>query len=217
MVGGGGGPGGPAMMAGGSRSSKAPKKKRDDQEDMGYTTVMLRNIPNKYTRQMLIDALHRPGFLGDIDYLYLPIDFANRCNVGYCFCNFRTAEARSRFTLFFDGVPVQTCLPGFNSYKVAQVTRAKWQGREENVKRLRSGPELMSQLAQHPEWLPLLLDERGEPLDVVGHRERGRDLDARVNSRHPVLVALGQKSGHLNCGKAGISSALAISEPVVDH
>lgn len=148
------------LPAGGSRSSKVGKKK-DSDDDSTYTTIMLRNIPNKYTRQMLIDQLHRAGFKGDIDYMYLPTDFANRCNVGYCFVNFRTAMARQRFNSSFDGVAAQSCLPGFNSYKVCQVTRAKWQGREENVRRLRSGPELMAQLAAHPEWLPLLLDEEG--------------------------------------------------------
>lgn len=145
---------------GGSRSSKSSKKK-EDEDDPGYTTVMLRNIPNKYTRQMLIDQLHRTGFRGNIDYMYLPTDFANRCNVGYCFVNFREASARKRFVQQFDGVAAQSCLPGFNSYKVCQVTRAKWQGREENVRRLKSGPELMAQLAAHPEWLPLLLDSEG--------------------------------------------------------
>merc|ERR1740138_1664260 len=145
---------------GGSRSSKSSKKK-EDEDDPGYTTVMLRNIPNKYTRQMLIDQLHSAGFHGEIDYLYLPTDFANRCNVGYCFVNMRTPAARLRFSQAFDGVACQTCLPGFNSYKVCQVTRAKWQGREDNVRRLKSGPELMAQLAAHPEWLPLLLDIEG--------------------------------------------------------
>jgi len=158
----------PAPAGGGSRASKPGKNRKngggggDGDDDSGYTTIMLRNIPNKYTRQMLIDQLHRGGFQGDIDYLYLPTDFANRCNVGYCFCNLRTAAARRRFVTSFDGVAAQSCLPGFNSYKVCQVTKAKWQGREENVRRLRSSPELMAQLAQHPEWLPLLLTDTGE-------------------------------------------------------
>merc|ERR1719183_2406823 len=95
--------------------------------------------------------------------MYLPVDFANRCNVGYCFLNLRTAAARKQFVAAFDNVAAQTCLPGFNSYKVCQVTKAKWQGADENIRRLRSGPELMQQLAAHPEWLPLLLDEEGTP------------------------------------------------------
>jgi len=149
------------IMGGNSRGSKATGKKKNDEDDANYTTVMLRNIPNKYTRQMLIDQLHRASFKGDIDYLYLPTDFANRCNVGYCFVNFRDAPARARFVVAFDGVAAQSCLPGFNSYKVCQVTRAKWQGREDNVRRLKSSPELMAQLAAHTEWLPLLMDAEG--------------------------------------------------------
>eukprot|EP00931_Biecheleriopsis_adriatica_P106406 TRINITY_DN80868_c0_g1_i1.p1 TRINITY_DN80868_c0_g1~~TRINITY_DN80868_c0_g1_i1.p1 ORF type:complete len:479 (+),score=118.87 TRINITY_DN80868_c0_g1_i1:188-1438(+) len=147
----------PAPAGGGKKAKKAK-----DDEDQNYTTVMLRNIPNKYSRHMLMEEITKKGFLGDIDYMYLPTDFTNRCNVGYCFCNFRTAAARQRFQKAFDGVAAQTCLPGFNSYKVCQVTRAKWQGRAENVKRLRSSPELMQQLANHPEWLPLLMDARGQ-------------------------------------------------------
>merc|ERR1719359_422427 len=166
-------------MVGGSRGSgsKAAGKKKGDDDDANYTTVMLRNIPNKYTRGMLIEQLHRSGFKGDIDYLYLPTDFANRCNVGYCFVNFREASARARFVTAFDGVAAQSCLPGFNSYKVCQVTRAKWQGREDNVRRLKSSPELMAQLATHTEWLPLLLETEGnqEPflVDDVASTARG--------------------------------------------
>lgn len=143
-------------------AGKASKKKGAIDDDEEYTTVMLRNIPNKYTRTMLIDQLHRSGFLGQIDYMYLPTDFANRCNVGYCFCNFRTSRARQLFCKLFDAQPAQNVLPGFNSYKVCQVTKAKWQGRSENVRRLRSSPELMAQLMQNPDWLPMLLTERGE-------------------------------------------------------
>jgi len=150
-------------VGGGSRGSRPPKifPQQLEDDDASYTTVMLRNIPNKYTQAMLVEQLHSVGFKGDIDYVYLPIDFANRCNCGYCFLNFRTHVARQRFLTQFQGVAVQSCLPGFNSFKVCQVTCAKWQGREENVRQLRRGPELMAQLAAHPDWLPMLLDESG--------------------------------------------------------
>merc|ERR1719362_1494224 len=69
----------------------------DDQSDEAWgsagTTVMLRNIPNKYTRDMLIKRLNM-SFEGQFDFLYLPIDFRNKCNVGYCFINFRSLDAR---------------------------------------------------------------------------------------------------------------------------
>ena len=82
---------------------------------------MLRNIPNKYTREMLVKQLNLE-FQGHFDFLYLPIDFKNQCNVGYGFINFRTVEACETFVNAFHGTEVQKCLPGLNSKKIVEVT-----------------------------------------------------------------------------------------------
>ena len=51
------------------------------------TTLMLRNIPNKYTLSNLVEELN-PSFWGKFDYINLPIDYDRKLNLGYAFINF---------------------------------------------------------------------------------------------------------------------------------
>ena len=50
------------------------------------TTLMIRNIPNKYTQDLMLERVDR-HFVKQYDFFYLPIDFKNKCNVGYAFIN----------------------------------------------------------------------------------------------------------------------------------
>jgi len=136
----------------------------DDSSWSRCTTAMLRNLPNKYMRDKLVEQLNHCGYKGKIDFLYLPIDFRNRCNVGYCFINFRTPQALVRFRDDFHGRRSCDKLPGFNSKKVLQVSPARVQGLEANVLRLQGSP-IMESTAMEREWLPVLLDPAGELLD----------------------------------------------------
>eukprot|EP00928_Gymnodinium_smaydae_P009179 TRINITY_DN13398_c1_g3_i1.p1 TRINITY_DN13398_c1_g3~~TRINITY_DN13398_c1_g3_i1.p1 ORF type:complete len:480 (+),score=120.26 TRINITY_DN13398_c1_g3_i1:181-1620(+) len=144
----------------GSGSTTVPAEVEFPHAKGTYTTVMLRNIPNKYTREMLIKQLSQ-DFSGQFDFMYLPIDFKNKCNVGYGFINFRTPEYCDLFVMKFHGVDVRKCLPGLNSRKIVEVTPARVQGLIENVRRLKNSP-VMNQLVDHPEWMPLLFNEDGE-------------------------------------------------------
>jgi len=128
------------------------------------TTVMLRNIPNKYSREKLAAQLQEDGFRGDMDFLYLPIDFRNKCNVGYAFVSFRSPEACARFASQYHNRSATDKLPGFKSKKICEVSEARCQGREENVRRLQNS-QVMQQLAGRPDWLPLLFDGEGKAED----------------------------------------------------
>ncbi|MCJ1337092.1 hypothetical protein MMC09_002371 [Bachmanniomyces sp. S44760] len=57
------------------------------------TTIMLRNIPNKIDQAMLKEIVDETS-LGKYDFMYLRIDFANNCNVGYAFINFEDVGDR---------------------------------------------------------------------------------------------------------------------------
>jgi hypothetical protein len=63
-------------------NSMAPR--RSSQEP---TTLMLRNLPNDYTRAMCLKLFDDAGFTGQYDFFYLPIDFKSNCG-GVCFCEF---------------------------------------------------------------------------------------------------------------------------------
>jgi hypothetical protein len=142
----------------------ARKEKKSAILPPGTTTAMLRNIPNKYTQKGLVDRLYLAGYCGELDFIYLPIDFKNKCNVGYAFLNFRTAEACARFAFEHHGCNSREKLPGYNSKKICEVSAARFQGCEENVRRLQAS-SVMGELMATPEWLPILFDEFGEALE----------------------------------------------------
>ncbi|KAL3701746.1 hypothetical protein R1sor_019768 [Riccia sorocarpa] len=105
--------------------------------DTPRTTLMIKNIPNKYNQPMLLTLLdqHCKGCNKKItdpnepqsayDFVYLPIDFKNRCNLGYAFVNFTSVPATIRLYEAFHSKQWEA----FNSRKICQVTYARVQGR----------------------------------------------------------------------------------------
>ncbi|KAI0235781.1 hypothetical protein L0F63_005411, partial [Massospora cicadina] len=88
------------------------------------TTFMIKNIPNKYTQKLLLELLNTTHF-GQFDFLYLRIDFRNRCNVGYAFINFVDVRAILDFILNYVG----KLWPHFNSEKLCDLAYARVQGK----------------------------------------------------------------------------------------
>ncbi|KAK4484587.1 hypothetical protein RD792_007171 [Penstemon davidsonii] len=88
------------------------------------TTLMIKNIPNKYTSKMLLTAIDETH-KGTYDFLYLPIDFKNKCNVGYAFINMVSPSHIISFYEAFNGKKWEK----FNSEKVASLAYARIQGK----------------------------------------------------------------------------------------
>jgi hypothetical protein len=98
------------------------------------TTVMVRNIPNKYTQQTMIAMLEDAGLRGTFDFFYLPIDFRNRCGLGYAFVNFLSSAAAAKAYRHFHGRRWDE----FNSKKVCEITYARVQGRDSLVQHFKT-------------------------------------------------------------------------------
>jgi hypothetical protein len=90
---------------------------------------------------------------GTYDFFYLPIDFKNRCNVGYCFVNFLDQKFIPAFVKEFNGQRWKS----FNSEKVCAVSFARIQGKQAMIARFQNS----SLLEKDDEYKPLLFYSSG--------------------------------------------------------
>lgn len=67
------------------------------------TTVIMRNIPNRFSRSMLLSLLDDSGFGRRYDMVYLPHDLAKQMAFGYAFLNFTAHAVAQRFISEFNG------------------------------------------------------------------------------------------------------------------
>ena len=94
------------------KHNKVPKTRNLAEKDKGpITTLMIRNIPNRYSQKQLVMELESVGFRRNdgqsehkqlneselkiegeremrFDFVYLPMDMSTDANVGYAFVNF---------------------------------------------------------------------------------------------------------------------------------
>lgn len=116
------------------------------------TTIMLRNIPNKIDQAMLKDIVDETSH-GKYDFMYLRIDFANNCNVGYAFINFEDPF----YIIDFMSARAGNRWNRFNSDKVAEVSYATIQGRDCLVQKFRNS----SVMLEHPSFRPKIFHTTG--------------------------------------------------------
>lgn len=117
-----------------------------------YTTLMLKNLPNDYTRDMLCMLLDNEQLAGTYDLVYLPRDFEKDAGFGYAFVNFERPEYAS---------VAKQRLQGFNKWKFPsrKILEAVWsephQGLTVHVERLRNNPVMHEQVPD--EFKPIVL------------------------------------------------------------
>jgi len=142
-------------------SEKAkPKKVKDSSVSKSFpsseerTTVMLRNIPNNYTREMLLELLDTEGFKCQYDFIYLPMDFSRMAGLGYAFINLISMETAEK---------VQDHFHGFTGWSLAsqKVCEVSWgeplQGLDAHVERYRNSPVMHEDVNE--KYRPLLFKD----------------------------------------------------------
>lgn len=123
------------------------------------TTVMLANIPNKYTQSMLISLLDENSF-GDYRFVYLRMDFMNDCNVGYAFIDFKDPEALENFFVNVHGKSWKR----FQSNKIINVTYATIQGEDNLIKKFKRSKVMNQQREYRPICFNVIGVFKGMPL-----------------------------------------------------
>ncbi|KAG7575482.1 hypothetical protein FFLO_00301 [Filobasidium floriforme] len=114
---------------------------------------MIKDIPNKLSRNQLIDAIHEV-VPGGITFLYLRHDWEHCCNVGYGFVNFRTLHHLEEFARQRLGQKWAL----YMSDKELQLSYATIQGHEALVAHFRNSTVMHA----NPEWRPVVFDTAGE-------------------------------------------------------
>mmetsp|Transcript_70874 Transcript_70874/g.196901 ORF Transcript_70874/g.196901 Transcript_70874/m.196901 type:complete len:348 (-) Transcript_70874:140-1183(-) len=118
------------------------------------TTVMMRNIPNNYTRELLLELINEHGFENCYDLVYLPVDFKSEVGLGYAFINLTTSQEAERFRWHFQGFRNWSVL----SEKVCEVSWSDvLQGIGSHVERYRNSPVMHESVPD--EWKPAIFKE----------------------------------------------------------
>mmetsp|Transcript_33906 Transcript_33906/g.76236 ORF Transcript_33906/g.76236 Transcript_33906/m.76236 type:complete len:247 (+) Transcript_33906:106-846(+) len=123
------------------------------------TSLMVRNIPNKYTQSMLLAEFAGLGHGPDkMDFFYLPIDFKNRCNRGYAFVNFVETSDIVPFVTEYNDRKWRR----FNSEKVCSITYARIQGKAAMVRRFENSALMEKEEAYRPRVFVSSGERKGE-------------------------------------------------------
>jgi len=127
----------PVAQAPSAKSMPKAKKGACQTLEQSRTTIMLRNLPNNYTREGLLELLDSQGFAGKYDFLYFPIDFRTHAALGYAFVNCLNAA---------DAEALRQTMEGYTGWTLpsSKVCHTSWshphQGLVAHIERYRNSP-----------------------------------------------------------------------------
>jgi len=138
-------------------------------DDASWTTVIIRNLPIDYTRDMVKELLDAEGFAAKYDFVYFPVDFKTSGGLGYAFVNMTRHE---------DAVALRGHLSGFSkwAFKSRKVVEVAWsvpyQGLKAHIKRYQNSSVM------HPD-----VDDIFKP--AVFRHGRREEFPAPTKNIHP--------------------------------
>ncbi|KAJ3014641.1 UNVERIFIED_CONTAM: hypothetical protein HDU68_000189 [Siphonaria sp. JEL0065] len=164
------------------------------------TAVMLKNVPNRYTQDMLLDFINETH-RGTFDFFYLRMDFVNNCNVGYAFINFIDPMSIVSFSARITGQK----WPKFKSSKVPILVPAKIKSKQQFIDQFRNSPVMLEPVAFRPRLFYSDGENVGLPMEFPKPGGSGGAGAGCVRAKSDVLYS--------RVGAAGISlKVLGMSE-----
>jgi hypothetical protein len=137
-----------AASAASVKKGKKDIREQSNADQMGdneKTTLMIRNIPNRYTPEWLLEEIME---IAECDFLHLPKANQSAANLGYAFVNFSSPTGAQEFLMAFEG---HQFVKQPNSSKRAKVSFAELQGFQPNVD-FYNQPKIANKLARKP-WV----------------------------------------------------------------
>jgi len=156
----------------------------------GVTTLVIRNIPARYTKVMLLQEWLVDG---TFDFIYLPFSFKQKRTAGYVFLNFTSSAAASAFQSQWHGRPLCAEVSSKLSIGAAEV-----QGLEENVWHL---IKCKINRVKNPKYLPSVFDGARE----VPFGEYVEQLEQRCKNASAEQKVKLHRAG-ISCRKPCVSS-----------
>jgi len=176
-----------ALETAGTRCELSPSA----QGDMGgVTTLVIRNIPARYTKVMLLQEWLVDG---TFDFIYLPFSFKQKKTAGFVFLNFTSSAAASAFQSQWHGRPLCAEVSSKLSIGAAEV-----QGLEENVWHL---IKCKINRVKNPKYLPSVFDGARE----VPFGEYVEQLEQRCKNASAEQKVKLHRAG-ISCRKPCVSS-----------
>lgn len=158
------------------------------------TTVMMRNLPNKYTQGMLLEEVDAAGFANSYDFFYLPIDCETRANRGYAFINFRDSSYAWNFKEHFENHQMSY----FNSDKCVTIVPATLQGFTANYTHYSKSRAYKSA----PEMRPLFFRDNDQVVKIR-HKRGGKASLIDLAARQKYVASKQEESLTRYCGCCG--------------